>query len=146
MRHTKKIESAVRLAIGVLPLAAALSLLAGCGGPKEPPRYNLSGKVTYRGAAVPHATIFFLPDRARGNNGPQFSVAIIDGAYKTLPGRGPTAGPYQAIITGLDPSGAQNAGPRNMPPPKPLFPQFQVSIDLPKQDSTHDFVVPAPEE
>jgi hypothetical protein len=141
-----KIRSEGRLTIGLLAVATALLLVAGCGGPKEPPRYNLSGKVTYRGAAVPHATIFFLPDRAKGNNGPAFSAPIIAGAYQTLPGRGPTGGPYQALITSLDPSGAQNTGPHNMPPAEPLFPQFQVSIELPKQDSTHDFVVPAPEE
>ncbi len=142
-----KIRSEGRLTIGLPAVATALLLVVGCGRPnKEPPRYNLSGKVSYRGAAVPHATIFFQPDRAKGNNGPQFSARIIDGAYKTLPGRGPTGGPYLAIITGLDPSAARNTGPHNMPPAEPLFPQFQVSIDLPKQDSTRDFVVPAPEE
>ena len=60
MRRMKMIPAG-RLAIGVLPVAAALLLAAGCRGPKEPPRYSLSGKVAYRGAAVPHRHL--LPAR-----------------------------------------------------------------------------------
>jgi hypothetical protein len=145
MRRSK-ISDAGRLAIGVLPVAAALLLVAGCGGSKAPPRYNLSGKVTYRGAAVPHGTIFFLPDKAKGNVGPPISVPIANGVYKTLPGRGPTGGPYLVTVTSFEINFSRKLGLDGKPLPEPLFPSFQVNIDLPKQDSTHDFVVPAAEQ
>ena len=134
------ITSAGRLAIGVL--AAALLLSAGCRGPKEPPRYSLSGKVTYRGAPVPHGAIFFLPDRAKGNDGPSLSVPIVKGAYKTLPGRGTTGGPYVATVTSYEFGPSANLAARQMPTSPPLFPPCNVSVNLPKQDATHDFERP----
>ncbi len=80
-------------------MAGVLLLLVGCGGPRKiRPRYSLSGKVTYRGAPVPHGTIFFQPDGAKGNNGPAVSAPIINGAYETLPGRGPTGGASLAFV------------------------------------------------
>ena len=141
-----KITPAGRLAIGVVPVAAALLLSAGCRGPKEPPRYSLSGKVSYRGAAVPKGAIFFVPDKSKGNDGPIVAVAIVDGTYKTLPGRGPTGGPHLVTITSLVPDFSQKGRPDRKPPPPPLFPPCNVSVNLPKQDSTHDFDVPEAEQ
>ena len=50
-----------RWAGGAVPLAAVLCMLAGWS-PKPPPRYDLSGKVTYQGVPVPRGYIVFRPD------------------------------------------------------------------------------------
>ena len=86
--ETHQSQECRRLFLGVLQVAAVLLLLAGCGGSKGPVRYDLSGKVTFRGAAVPHGLIFFMPDRVKGNDGPPVSVPIVNGEYKTMPGQG----------------------------------------------------------
>ena len=117
-----KITPAGRLAIGVVPVAAALLLSAGCRGPKEPPRYSLSGKVSYRGAAVPKGAIFFAPDKSKGNDGPIVAVAIVDGTYKSLPGRGPTGGPHLVTITSLVPTFRRRADRTANRHPHPCFP------------------------
>ncbi len=138
-----KITSAGRLAIGVLPVAAALLLLVGCGGPKEPSRYSLSGKVTYRGAPVAQGVILLAPDRLKGNDGPPVSILIVDGQYKSLPGGGPTGGDYLVTVTSAV---LRRDVPHFKPPPEPPFPSFRVHVVLPKQDSTHDFDVPEAEQ
>ena len=90
-----------RLVVGALQAAAVL-LLAGCGGPKGPARYDLSGQVTFRGASVPRGLILFVPDKAKGNDGPGTQARVINGAYKTPPGRGTIGGPYMATIVGYE--------------------------------------------
>ena len=54
-----------------------------------------------------------------------------------MPGQGPVCGPHVVTINGFDgvPKGMNMMGTR-------LFEQAQISVDLPKQDGTHDFEVP----
>jgi hypothetical protein len=130
-------------------LAAAVLLWAGCGGPKQP-RYGLSGKITYEGTPVPRGFILFSPDTARGNDGPGARAFIQNGKYQTLPGQGTIGGPHIATIDAFDGiktqeassdprlRHAKNAGALG----KRLFPTVQVTVDLPRQAATHDFVLP----
>lgn len=128
---------------GVLA-AGLLSLLAGCGGPAGPPRYELSGKVTYGGQPVPAGSIMFAPDKSQGNDGPGASVEIKDGVYRTRPGEGTIGGPHAVTINGFDGKAFQPAGiPEINPMGQPLFVNFQTKVDLPKQSSTRDFAIPA---
>ena len=139
MKHGK-IGVPGRLAIGLLTAAA---MLGGCNhGPKELPRYSLSGKVTYRGAPVAQGMISLQPDRLKGNDGPPVSMPIVDGQYKSFPGRGPTAGSYLATVTSTV---WRKDVPHFKPPPEPPFAPYQLNIELPNHDSTHDFVVPVAE-
>ncbi len=141
------IRSDGRLAIGVLPLAAALLLLSGCDGPQEPSRYTLSGKVTYRGAPVPRGCVAFIPDRAKGNEGVTIVASIVNGVYETPPAKGTTGGPHVVIVEGYDApaAGDSKAGGRGGADGqfgKPVFAPIHVPVDLPRQDATHDFILP----
>ena len=129
-----------RCAGGAVPLAAVLCMLAGCS-PKPPPRYDLSGKVTYQGAPVPRGYIVFRPDVDNDKDVPVGAAPIVNGAYKTPPGLGTIGGSLVATIVGFD-----GVLDKNIRRPNPLgsvlFPPIQVKVDLPRQDSTHDFVLP----
>ncbi len=67
--------------------------LVGCskGGV---PRVTVSGKVTFRGQAVPIGLVSFTPDAKKGNRGPQGVARIVDGTYTTKDGgKGSVLGP-----------------------------------------------------
>jgi hypothetical protein len=146
------ISGAGCFAVGALPMLGLL-LLAGCSGSQGPHRYDLSGKVIYRGAPVPAGYILFVPDGENGNPGPGAHALIVDGVYRTPPSRGTIGGPHWVTIVGFDnskPEADRNPeeqahrhhGPRFDRRGKRLFPTFQVQIDLPRQAATYDFVVP----
>jgi hypothetical protein len=120
-----------------------MAILAGCGGPKGPPRYELSGNVTFRGEPVPRGLILLVPDITKGNEGPAAHALIVQGKYKTPVGQGVMGGPYVATIEGYEAGRMQGAGRKRKPLAKQLFSGVKMSIDLPHQDSTHDFVIPA---
>lgn len=104
----------------------------GCNSQKGPPRFKLSGEVTFAGQPIPNGQIVFTPDTAKGNSGPQGVATIKDGKYDTsaLDGRGVGGGPTLIRVTGQ--------GEPNM-----LICEFEESVDLPKQDSERKIEVPA---
>ena len=114
-----------------------LAALNGCGGPKGPARFDLSGSVTHSGKPVPVGYLNFTPDKANGNSGPGTHANIVSGQYRTPPDRGPVGGPHVVTINGFD-GVAQGTNPLGTR----LFAPVQVKVDLPKQSGTHDFVVP----
>lgn len=122
-------------ASAVLGLAAAVWFAGGCGSKPGPgtARYHVSGTVTYQGKPVPAGSITFQPDGTRGNAGPAGGAAIQNGKYDTRTSRkGTVGGPHIVQIEGLDgPDGNE------------LFPEFTTTVDLPKQNTTQDFDVPA---
>ena len=137
-----KIGNGWRLAAGALQLAAVLSLMAGCGGAKDPPRFDISGKVTYGGAPVPRGLAIFAPDKVKDNDGPWASAAIVDGNYKTLPGKGTIGGPHVVTIDGFDGIPSKEKVPRRRDAMgKHLF-RVQLNVNLPREAATHDFVIP----
>jgi hypothetical protein len=117
-------------------------LLLGCGRASGPARYELSGAVTYEGKPVPAGYILFAPDRSKGNDGPGANADIKDGVYRTRPGQGTIGGPHTATISGFDGKPLQN-GPMVNPMGTALFTNVPITVDLPRQPATHDFVVPA---
>jgi hypothetical protein len=117
------------------------SVVAGCGGPPGPERYDLSGAVTYRGKPVPKGYITFEPDTDKGNSGPGAAANIVDGKYATRPGQGTIGGPHIVTVSGFNGQPFEEYGVIN-PMGRPLFADHQLAIDLPKEAATKDLEVP----
>lgn len=123
----------------VFTLVASL----GCGGSHGPPRYALSGSVTYSGKPVPAGYLTFAPDTAKGHTGPGAQADIRDGRYELPAGQGTIGGPHVVTVYGFDGQPFDIGGGRQNPLGTPLFSGYRVEVDLPKQVATHDFAVPA---
>ena len=118
-------------------LAAAVAI--GCGRPPVgPPRFTVRGQVTYCGEPLPAGEIVFEPDTAAGNRGPAGYGVIIDGRFETHRDTGTVGGPQTVRISGFD-GHAEDEFPQG----KHLFIDYTVTADLPRQDVTIDFDVPA---
>ncbi len=123
----------------VLLIAGALLSLAGCGA-EGPTRYRLSGQVLANGQPVPAGVIFFDPDAMKGNQGPQGYAYIKDGRYDTgIQGAGTVGGHLIARVQGFD--GQPGA---ELPLGKMIYGEHEISIEVPLEDATHDFDLPAP--
>ena len=125
--------------IGLPALLAAGLLVLGCS--KEPSRYQVSGKVTFKGAPVALGRIYFDPDAAKKNDGLQGYAEIKNGEYDTAKGgKGTTGGPVVVRIEAFDGVGTDPERPNG----KPLFPYWQEQVELPKEAKiTKNFDVPA---
>lgn len=119
-------------------ILAGVALVAGCGK-QGPPRFHLSGKVTYGGHPISAGSVTFVPDSAKGNTGPAASVAIQQGSYDTkVLGAGHVGGPHRVTIIGLD--GKESP---DFPKGVPIFPDYEIRLDLPKENGTKDLEVPS---
>ncbi len=117
--------------------------LAGCGGQSGVARYDFSGTVLYDGKPVPSGYLQFAPDRKQGNRGPGTSATIKDGHYQTVAKLGIVGGPHVVTITGTDGVPYKTQGVL-IPIGRPLFPEYEVRVDFPKESGTYDFEVPVP--
>lgn len=119
-----------------LVAAVLLGTQGGCGS-KGPRLYPLSGDVTYGGEPVPAGTILFEPDTSKGNDGPGSFVEFTGGHYETRPGKGTVGGPHVAHVTGYDgkPVGEAALG-------MPLFTEYEIPVELPREKATQDLEVP----
>ncbi len=124
--------------LGVAVTLSVFGLVMGCGGSGGPTRYTVEGKVTFGGKPVPAGEITFEPDPAKGNKGPAGYGIIDDGRYATSPGKGVVGGPHVVRITGNDGKASGES-----PYGRSLFESYRVEVDLPKQDTSQDFDVPA---
>lgn len=118
--------------------------LAGCGGEREIPRFDLSGTVNYDGQPVPAGAIEFLPDVASGNEGPGTSAEIQNGRYATLPDRGTIGGPHVVVLRGYTTLPTTPGASVSPSPPATTNPLFTstITVDLPKKVGEHDFDIP----
>ena len=88
----------------VTGLVFLLALLSGCGGSdgRGGKLAPVSGRVLYKGQAVTAASIYFLPDADRGNNGSMGSAILQeDGSFTvtTYPkGDGVAPGSYKVTL------------------------------------------------
>jgi len=115
----------------------AIVLAAGCTNAR--PVFNVSGTVTFDGQPVPAGIIYFNPDFSQGNDGPQGVADIKDGKFDTSKGgRGHCGGAMVVRIEGFD---GKSPDPKSVG--KPLFVAFELNRDLPRQNSSQDFEVPA---
>lgn len=112
----------------------------GCRAQNDLETYPISGTVTYQGQPVPVGSITLVPDSSQGNRGAAVSMEIVDGKFDSAnASRGHVGGPHVATIVGLDGNGDGDLFPKGYM----LFQDYQVSLDLPKESSTNDIVVPA---
>jgi hypothetical protein len=123
-------------------MAAIAVLATGCG-PKGVERYDLTGAVAFRGQPVPKGYMIFQPDTAKGNRGPGSKAGVFDGRYETMAGQGHVGGPHIVSIVGTDGIAFDQGDGIMNPMGKPLFPEYKVEVDLPKESGTFDFEVPA---
>jgi hypothetical protein len=98
-------------------IVAGLGLLVilGCGSDGLGKRYSVTGKVTYKGSALPSGTISFLPEDSKAKAA---VGTITDGYYRltTLsPGDGAFPGKYQVTVVSKDvDSSAVSAAPNSL--------------------------------
>jgi hypothetical protein len=131
-------------ALGFLALTLGL---AGCGS-DEPDLYHVSGTATFDGKPIPQGKIYFEPDSNKGNKGPAGFAAIKDGKFDTQEegGKGHVSGPMIVRIDGQDPAASATKDPKDTSGEeivKTLFPTYTTEAELPKEDSTKEFAVPA---
>lgn len=115
-----------------LLLAAACSV--GCGFGDS--RVDLHGKATYDGQPVPGGRILFTPDKSEGNQGTATVADIVDGQYRTRPGKGAAPGAYEVTIYGTDSTTATETHDNS------LFPPFQTTLLVSVKGESHDFDIP----
>src|SRR5262245_45558262 len=115
----------------------ACVLALGCG--KSDHAYHLSGKVTFNGQPLPRGKIFFLPDTTKGNSGQGGFADIKDGVYDTR--NNGSATPGGAIIVRVDGFDGNTTSSNLVG--QPLFLNYEVRVDLPRDSATKDFDVPA---
>jgi len=127
--------------IGSLSTVFAIAVLAGCGDSRTP-RFNVSGSITLDGKPVPSGHLIFAPDADHGARGPAGTAEIVDGRYATLDGEGTIGGPHVVTITATDGVSYDMGGGHMNPVGRQLAPEFRVRVDLPKEPTTHDFVLP----
>jgi hypothetical protein len=103
MEQPMKNRHAFASSLATFGVALGLLAIVGCGGDGLPKRYQVSGKVTYKGAPVPKGTITFMPDdpaKGRAAYG-----EIMDGAYQLSTGGkndGAMPGSYKIRIIAVD--------------------------------------------
>ncbi len=114
--------------------SSLLFVTAGCGSSETgPDRFRVSGEVTFDGKPVPAGSIDF-----ETANGPPGGAQIVNGKFDTNSGKGVVGGPHSVVIQGFDGNGA-NPGELG----QPIFKPFRIEFDFPKEESTHQFEVPA---
>lgn len=121
-------------------LAYLALLCTGCGSSGGTNPFEVAGTVTFNGQPVPAGVVLFTPDGAKGNHGATGFAKIKAGKFDTRDeGRGTVGGPHVVAINGFDGVPAPQA---ELPDGKPLFPDYTVRVDLPKETTTHDFNIP----
>ena len=99
-----------------------------------------SGTITFEGKLIPKGLIFFDPDPSKGTPGTQGFANIENGHYDTaVAGKGKGirgGGPYHIRISGFD----GKEGPE-APFGQFLFPEHQLTRELPAEDQTFDYDV-----
>lgn len=116
-----------------------LATTIGCRAKSDLETYPISGTVTFQGKPVPVGSLTLVPDSSQGNRGAAVSMEIIDGKFDSAnASRGHVGGPHVATIVGLDGNGDGDLFPNGYM----MFQDYQVTLNLPKEASTQDIVVP----
>ena len=142
MIRSQRLTMLLAVRFVLMLMLAICSLVTGCS--RGSGEYHLSGNVTYKNQPVPAGNIIFEPDTSKGNSGAPGMSKIKVGKYDTRSegAHGTIGGPHIIRIVGIDgkPTGDQRG---EILQGTPLFLEYSVSQDLPKEDSTKDFEVPA---
>ncbi len=124
----------VRTSLLCCAAVAAAGLSAGCRD-SGPPRYDLSGAVTYEGHPVPFGWLVFVPE-----NGPGASADIEGGRYQTPKGWGTVGGPHTIEVTagGIVVPSMPNRGAATS---EKLAFSCTLHRDIPKETTTWDIEI-----
>jgi hypothetical protein len=114
--------------------------LPGCGS-SGPPRYELSGTVTYAGRPLAAGYILFAPDTSAGAQGPASQADIHDGRFLVPAEKGVLGGPYIATVYGFDGVRSEENGIVNALG-KPIVSDYRIAVELPRATSATNFDVP----
>lgn len=117
---------------GLLFLAATSGVLVG-GCDRGPPRYDVTGSVSYAGRPVPSGRLVFTPDRGKGNPGPQGVARIEAGQILIEQDRRVIGGPHWVQLMAFD-GNAYEDGEGTQTHGRPLCPILQAAVDLPRED------------
>jgi hypothetical protein len=105
-------------------LTAALALVAGCGSSTGLNLGRVQGKVTFKGEPIKYGTVSFVPDTAKGTNGPIAMGNIKEDGTFVLStsdaGDGAVVGHHKISVVGLDPTPVPGAAPVPTPTESPL--------------------------
>ena len=129
--------------VAMLLIAPVLAAIVGCGEGAGAGKYQVSGRVTFKGQPLPEGEILFMPDTSAGNEGPASIVYVKDGKYSTQPGKGLVGGAYKFEVEGFETKAEQDQD--GEPVVERLFETFVSQHEFDAQDSTFDFEVEVPE-
>lgn len=119
------------------------TFVTGCGQSGVQP-VDVSGKVTFGGEPVKFGLLEFVPDSAKGHQGPAGSAEIVDGQFTTRgAGRGVIPGPHLVRVTGYEKKPASSQGDETIITKAdiPLFLMFTIPVE--KVGAKCDLDVPA---
>jgi hypothetical protein len=103
MKLAMKISRPIAMTLSV----SVMLVVLGCSGDDSGlgRRYTVKGKVTYKGAPVPHGTVTFVPTKPAPPDGRAATGQIKDGSYAmstTGNEDGALAGEYNVAIVAMD--------------------------------------------
>ena len=107
-------------------------------GKSGPPRYELSGTITFHGKPVPAGEIRFEPIGSVVNITTIGEAEIKDGKYSTILNKGIIGGRQKVYVSGYNGIPEPGSGPRGAS----IFDVYIMEIKLPEEPSTFDVVVP----
>ena len=124
----------------LVALSVALAAISiGCNSSSGPATYPISGTVHFGDKPVPAGSIMLTPDVGEGNSGMAVSIEIVDGKFDSSTAKsGHVGGPHIVKIVGLDGKGDDDLFPKG----QMLFPDYEMSLDLPKEASEQELKVP----
>lgn len=135
----------------LFPVLALAIVAAGCG-PRAVRRYEVAGHVTHRGKPVERGSISFDPLAADSASGAPRGIGggfapIQGGRYDTArAGRGHAGGPHRVTVVGLSAAATEVGGEAaDFVTVPPLFPPYQLTVELPRGTGELDIDVPAQE-
>lgn len=106
--------------------------------------YSCDANVESQGPTGREGLMPLVPDASKGNRGPAGFATIRDGKFDTrIDGRGTVGGPHRVEISPPPLDVGELSASQTAPLAKPLFREYVTDVDLPRQDTTHDFAVPA---
>jgi hypothetical protein len=112
-----------------------LVMVAGCGSSTSgPPRFRVTGQVTYAGSPVPVGEILFVPV-----SGPGAMVEILDGVFATGYDGGVPSGEYKVTISGRTAGDGTALSDSRL-----LFKDYETTVTVSASDNVLNFDVPEP--
>lgn len=110
---------------------------SGCGGDGGPPRYSLSGTVSYEGNPVPFGWIVFAPE-----NGPGATANIEEGHYTTPDDFGTVGGVHTIEVVAFDGVAFADPGAEGgMNTSGKLMFSYKFKKDIPKETTAWDIEI-----